>query len=116
MISYFKKVIKLFLRINNISYFKNISNDKLLNLIKLFHPHDLGYDLIRIGKNSDGGYLVPNCLDGIKNCFSIGVDSKTSFENDLFKKGINSFLADYSQDVSEITKKFNFEKKKYKII
>tara|TARA_B100000965_G_C19540738_1_gene735464 strand:- start:454 stop:1251 length:798 start_codon:yes stop_codon:yes gene_type:complete len=114
MISYFKKVIKLFLRVNNISYFKNISNDKLLSLIKLFHPHDLGYDLIRIGDNSDGGYLVPNCLDGIKNCFSIGVDNKTSFENDLFKKGINSFLADYSQDVLKIPNKFNFEKKNIK--
>ena len=59
-------------------------------MIKLFHPNDLGYDLIRIGDNSDGGYFSTNCLSDIKNCFSVGVDNKTSFENDLFKKE-NSF-------------------------
>ena len=114
MIKFFKYIIKQALHYQNISFFKNVSKEKLYNLIKLFHPNDLGYDLIRIGENSDGGYLLPNCLDDIKNCFSIGVDNKISFENDLFKKGINSFLADYSQDISQVPKKFNFEKKNIK--
>ena len=114
MIKLIKYITKQLLYYQNISFFKNISNEKLYDLIKLFHPKDLGYDLIRIGDNSDGGYLVPNCLSDIKNCFSVGVDNKTSFENDLFKKGINSFLADYSQDASQVPKKFNFDKKNIK--
>lgn len=114
MIKFVKYIIKQLLYYQNISFFRNVSKEKLHDLIKLFHPSDLGYDLIRIGENSDGGYLVPNCIDDIKNCFSIGVDNKTSFENDLFKKGINSFLADYSQDDLKVPKKFNFEKKNIK--
>ena len=82
-------------------------------MIKLFHPYDLGYDLIRIGDNSDGGYLVPNCLDDIKNCFSVGVDNKTSFENDLFKKYkfISSRL--FSRCLTS-TQKIFFDKKNIK--
>ena len=114
MIRFVKYIIKQLLYYQNISFFRNVNKKKLYDLIKLFHPNDLGYDLIRIGDNSDGGYLVPNCLSDIKNCFSVGVDNKTSFENDLFKKGINSFLADYSQDASQVPKKFIFDKKNIK--
>ena len=57
----------------------------------------------------NGGYLVPNCLDDIKFCFSAGVDDKISFENDLYNRNIKSFLADYSQD-SKIPDQFFFEK------
>ena len=111
MIKVIKYIIKKILNSKNISFFKNVNNDNLYKLIKLFHPFDLGYNLIRIGDKSDGGYLVPNCLEDIAFCFSIGVDDKISFEEDLFKRGIKSFLADYSQDVSQVPKKFNFEKK-----
>ena len=86
MIKFVKYIIKKLLYYQNISFLEMLIK-KLYDLIKLFHPNDLGYDLIRIGDNSDGGYLVPNCLSDIKNCFSVGVDNKTSFENDLFKKG-----------------------------
>ena len=106
-----KKIIKKILNSRNISYFKNINKNKLYELIKLFHPYDLGYDLIRVGNNEDGGYLVPNCLDDIKFCFSAGVDDKISFENDLYNRNIKSFLADYSQDSKKIPDQFFFEKK-----
>ena len=46
-----KKIIKKILNFRNISYFKNINKNKLYELIKLFHPYDLGYDLIRVGNN-----------------------------------------------------------------
>lgn len=111
MIQLIKELVKKILSFYNISSYKNVDNNKIYQLIKLFHPFDLGYDLIRIGENSDGGYLVPNCLNDISFCFSIGVDDKISFEEDLFKRNIKSFLADYSQDTFKVPNKFNFEKK-----
>tara|TARA_B100000575_G_scaffold288629_1_gene289007 strand:- start:4948 stop:5745 length:798 start_codon:yes stop_codon:yes gene_type:complete len=109
-----KKIIKSMLNKNNISFYKNINNEKIIELIKLFRPYNLGYNLIRIGNEKDGGYLIPDCLDDIKFCFSIGVDNKFSFEENLFKKGIKSFLSDYSQDISKIPDIFDFEKKNIK--
>ncbi|MEP3481253.1 MAG: FkbM family methyltransferase [Fuerstiella sp.] len=61
-------------------------------------PYDLGIPLVRVGGNSDGGYLVPDVLDGIRYCFSPGVADTASFESDLHQRGIKSFLADFSVD------------------
>ena len=108
------KIIKNLLNQNNISFYRNINNEKLIKLIRLFRPYDLGYDLIRVGDDKDGGYLIPNCLEDIKFCFSVGVDNKFSFEENLFKRGIKSFLSDYSQDISKIPDIFEFEKKNIK--
>lgn len=38
-------------------------------------------DLIRLGPNGDGGYLVPDDLTGIEACFSPGVCATSEFEN-----------------------------------
>lgn len=55
-------------------------------------------ELIRIGGEGDGGYLVPNDLDDIAACFSPGVDKVANFELDLASMNIRSFLADFSVD------------------
>ena len=109
-----REIVKSLMNKNNISFYKNINNEKLIKLIKLFRPYNLGYNLIRIGDDKDGGYLIPDCLEDIKFCFSIGVDDKFSFEENLFKKGVKSFLSDYSQDISKIPDIFDFEKKNIK--
>jgi hypothetical protein len=59
-------------------------------------PRKSQFDLVRIGGDSDGGYLVPNDLKGIKACFSPGVDQIASFETDIYRLGIPSHLADAS--------------------
>lgn len=71
---------------------------KLKSLAEQLKPLRTNKELIRIGVNTDGGYLVPNDLEGIKACFSPGVDDIASFEQDLLTKGIGSHLADYSVD------------------
>ncbi len=68
----------------------------MLALIKRLRPLDCGTDLIRIGGEGDGGYLIPNDLEGIEYCFSPGVSSVSDFENHLADLHIKSFLADYS--------------------
>ena len=54
--------------------------------------------LIRLGGEEDGGYLVPDDLDGVVRCFSPGVNDQVSFELDLAERGIPSSLADFSID------------------
>lgn len=66
-------------------------------LIAKLKPTDCGRDLIRIGGVGDGGYLIPDDLDGIKYCFSPGVSTTADFESELYHlRRIESFLADYS--------------------
>jgi hypothetical protein len=73
---------------------------------------DCGRELIRVGGNGDGGYLIPDDLDGIEYCFSPGVGPTSAFESDLADRGISSFLADYSVDFLPLPRpEFTFDKK-----
>jgi hypothetical protein len=72
--------------------------DGLSNLIRKLRPQNIAIKLIRVGANGDGGYLIPDDLDGIEYCFSPGVSSCADFESELADRGIKSFLADYSVD------------------
>jgi hypothetical protein len=77
-----------------------VSKSRLQQLVKMIQPKSCSYELIRIGADADGGYLLPNDLEGIEACFSPGVDDIASFEQDLFRKyQIGSHLADFSVDV-----------------
>ena len=71
---------------------------ELKELIKELRPVKTKYNLVRVGGNNDGGYLIPNDLSGISTCFSPGVDITASFEVALCKRGIGSHLADASVD------------------
>jgi hypothetical protein len=71
-----------------------------------------GVELIRLGGEADGGYLVPDDLEGIEYCFSPGVSVTSDFENQLADRGIRSFLADYSVEAPTILRpEFTFDKK-----
>ncbi len=65
---------------------------------RVLRPFNVGHELIRIGDFGDGGYLVPDDLSNIGACFSPGVSKQASFEMDLAKRGIKSFMADASVD------------------
>jgi hypothetical protein len=82
--------------------------------IETLHPIQTKFELIRLGPNKDGGYLVPNKLDGIEACFSPGVGSISEFELDCLKNKMKVFLADKSKEnpFPEISaEKYNFIKK-----
>lgn len=72
--------------------------NELKDLLKSLRPVKTNFELVRIGGNNDGGYLLPNDLEGITTCFSPGVDVTASFEKDLLERGIASHLADASVD------------------
>lgn len=104
-----KKRLKLLL-LNKI--YSNPSKEDLLTLISELRPVKTDRELIRIGGQSDGGYLVPNDLNGIEACFSPGVGGKSQFELGCAERGMKIFMADASVDGPAFEdKRFNFQKK-----
>ena len=75
-------------------------------------------ELIRLGGTEDGAYILPDDLKDIYACFSPGVSTYKSFEDELsLKYKIKSFLCDYSTDPSKLStpliKDFQFFDKKF---
>lgn len=68
----------------------------LRRLISAMRPIEA--KLIRIGPAADGGYLLPDDLEGIDYAFSPGVSTESGFEADLARRGMQVFLADHSVD------------------
>ena len=104
-----KKRLKLFF-LNK--YYSKPTREDLLTLISQFQPVETDKELIRIGGESDGGYLVPNDLKGIEACFSPGVGGKSRFELECADMGMKIYMADASVDGPALSdKRFNFQKK-----
>lgn len=72
-------------------------------LLRRFWPVTTTLPLIRVGGAADGGYLVPDDLDGIAACFSPGVDVTATFEKDMIARGIPCFLADASVESAPLS-------------
>ena len=85
--------------------------ESIHSLIKSLRP--IKTNLIRIGGDSDGGYLLPNDLKGVTKCFSPGVAHTSNFEKQLESYEIISFLADYSVDSPANLSTNNFFLKKF---
>jgi hypothetical protein len=86
--------------------------EKINNLLKMLRPESQMKELIRIGSDNDGGYLVPDDIEGIKYCYSPGVSDNSDFEDQLTTHGIKCFLADYSVDKpAKYNNLFRFTKK-----
>ena len=76
---------------------KTSSKYDLENFINRFKEKYIPTELIRLGGEADGGYLVPNIMKNISYCYSPGVDFTASFEKELSEKyNIKSFMIDAS--------------------
>lgn len=85
---------------------------ELARFFRMVRPVETDRPLIRIGGEGDGGYLIPDDLEGVGCCFSPGVSSISDFENEMTLRGIRCFLADYSVDAPPLENRlFDFEKK-----
>jgi Methyltransferase FkbM domain len=81
-------------------------------LLDRLRPVSCGTELIRLGPEGDGGYLVPDDLEGIAACFSPGVGQVAGFEMECANRGMAVFLADGSIDEPlESHELFHFTKK-----
>lgn len=91
-----------------------VPEKRVMDLIKSLHPLKTQFDLIRLGPDGDGGYLVPDCLEEIEACFSPGVAQISQFERDCIDRGMKVFMADKSVDMPnwDVAKdKYAFHKK-----
>lgn len=77
---------------------KRTRAEDLHALVRALRPVDGGRPLVRIGPDGDGGYLVPDDLDGVTDVLSPGVSSESGFEAELAERGMRVLLADASVD------------------
>lgn len=81
-------------------------------LLHAVRPIDPGIPLIRVGPENDGGYLLPDDLEGIRDVFSPGVSTESGFEAQLAEQGMQVFLADYSVEAPAVAHpRFVFDKR-----
>jgi hypothetical protein len=112
MMKKLRAIIKRQLLERNYLVVRTVEKREVLDFIASVKPVRTDRDLIRIGGDTDGGYLVPDDLDGIEACFSPGVSDVATFEETLAKRGIRCLLADYSVDAPPVKNPlFDFEKK-----
>lgn len=92
---------------------RKTETEDVVAIIKKLAPVKVeGVPLIRFGSDFDGGYLIPDDLDGIEACFSPGVGALIDFENDCLNKGMQVFLADNTIDANTLPlEKFNYTNK-----
>jgi hypothetical protein len=65
-------------------------------LIKKLKPTPNPGGLRRFGPTSDGGYLIPDDLEGVVACISPGVGFNCGFEEEIASRGIDVYMADAS--------------------
>src|SRR5580692_6161639 len=91
-----KELILSILIAFNVSVGRCADQGRVRRLIGRLRPVLTDKKLIRVGGDEDGGYLVPDDIDGIVACFSPGVGPVAAFEGALASRGINCYLADGS--------------------
>ena len=92
------------------SYFDNIKNESCI--YQLLRPKGvLGKNKLRIGVNSDGGYILLNDFENIKIAYSFGIGNELSFEKELADKNIDVFMFDHTIEALPFTNpKFHWNK------
>lgn len=68
---------------------------EVLNLLGRIRPQDNGHKLVRVGGPGDGGYLIPDDVNDISECFSPGSNKLSNFESEIAHRWrIKSFICD----------------------
>lgn len=88
----------LFHQLHKKKRFPGLMTDKkaVLSLIRSLKPFYTDKELIRLGPEQDGGYLLPNDLEGIQLLISPGVDQESHFELECAERGMEVHLMDAS--------------------
>ena len=97
---------------------KKTSKKNISNLLKMLLPYKTDFELIRLGDDNDGGYLIPDDLTNITKNYSAGIGNLTKFELDLEKLySISSKMVDLNDvDPKLLPKKSEFRKKKLEFL
>lgn len=108
-----KTVIRWILEANGFSIKRLNSKNKVLSIVEMLRPKSPRTPMIRLGPNNDGGYLVPDDLEGIEALFSPGVAQISMFEMACAQRGMIVHMADASVEgpANTIKGEWTFEKK-----
>jgi hypothetical protein len=78
-------------------------------------PKPSPFKLLRIGGNTDGAYLLPDDLQGIKACFSPGASNRKDFEDQLTDDyDIACHMCDKTSDSNDFATPFRQGKQTFK--
>jgi hypothetical protein len=80
-------------------------------LMELLEPN-LNHNLIRLGDQKDGGYVLVDCIRESSCVFSIGVGDNFSFDESISEKVESIIMVDHSVDFSPKIPNATFMKKK----
>lgn len=97
---YLQNMLRATLLNRDIFVSKTAEEESIVEFFDMIRANQAQAELVRIGSVGDGGYLVPNDLVGIKECFSPGVSVIAEFERDLVVRGLRCYLADFSVERS----------------
>jgi hypothetical protein len=82
------------------------------DLVAELQPKAISKPLRRFGTGADGGYLMPDDLDGVSACISPGVSTQVGFDLEIAERGIDVHLTDGSVSGPPIQhERFHFTKK-----
>ena len=83
---------------NKIWIDKTTHEHDLTALIRKLKPAATPKGLKRFGPAGDGGYLIPDDLEGVVACISPGVSLECGFDEEIASRGIAVIMADGSVD------------------
>ena len=84
---------------------------QLTELLARLRPLQSSRGLVRIGPPGDGGYLMPDDLDGVIAAISPGVSTESGFDQAIAERGIDVYMADASVDGPALAHpRFHFDK------
>jgi hypothetical protein len=72
------------------------SKTEVTDTATLLYPKKFTGDVVRLGGDSDGSYVVPDDFQGITSSISPGVSEEIDFDLELGRKGIHSYMFDAS--------------------
>jgi hypothetical protein len=72
--------------------------DEVRDVIRSLAPVAIDQNLIRIGGEGDGGYLIPDDLESLVSAISPGTSTEVGFDLDMANRGIDVLMADASVD------------------
>jgi hypothetical protein len=91
---------------------RSTSLEALSSFIADLRPSPITRPMRRFGPSKDGGYLLPDDLEGIASCVSPGVSTECGFDKSIADLGIEVHLADASVSGPSIShEKFRFTKR-----
>lgn len=90
------------LRRLGVGVYRHSQKSKVIEVLSMFRPVDVGVQLVRIGPETDGGYLLPRDFESLNYLYSPGVDATADFDYEFAEMGMSCFLLDYSVDTPPV--------------